>query len=280
MFYIFKIGIIYCHCYIPNKAYYYKSTLHYMVSGMDPPQKLNLRNAIDASKAWKNLKQFWEVYEVASGTNEKPQLVRLATFLHTAGQDALDQYNGFAFENADDKQNLEKVIEKCYQDCQTTIKILAERHAFFNRRQRADETYDQYVTALRTLSATCDFANTDETLRDQFTLNIRRVKVKERLLNEAQVNYNDLTINRTLMIAKSTETLYERSNTYTGGDQVEVNKVTANYERRKGGNRVRECRYCGGTHKKLICPAYGKTCTKCSKKNHFAKVCRSRSGSH
>ena len=71
------LGIIYCHCYIPNKAYYYKSTLHYMVSGMDPPQKLNLRNAKDASKAWKNFKQLWEVYEVASGTNEKPQLVDL-----------------------------------------------------------------------------------------------------------------------------------------------------------------------------------------------------------
>ena len=232
------------------------------------------------SKAWKNFKQLWEVYEVASGTNEKPQLVRLATFLHTAGQDALDKYNGFAFENADDKQNLEKVIEKFDQDCTTTINILAERHAFFNRRQRADETYDQYVTALRTLSATCDFANTDETLRDQFTLNIRRVKVKERLLNEAQVNYKDLTFNRALMIAKSAETLYERSNTYTEGDPMEVNKVIANYEGRNGGNRVRECRYCGGTHEKLKCPAYGKTCTKCSKKNHFAKVCRSRSGSH
>lgn len=39
---------------------------------------------------------------------------------------------------------------------------------------------------------------------------------------------------------------------------------------------INNCHYCGSTHKINKCPAYGKTCIKCKKHNHFAKVCRSR----
>ncbi|UYV79187.1 K02A2.6-like [Cordylochernes scorpioides] len=36
------------------------------------------------------------------------------------------------------------------------------------------------------------------------------------------------------------------------------------------------CRYCGSKHGKASCPAYGKICTWCNRKNHFSKVCRLR----
>ena len=42
---------------------------------------------------------------------------------------------------------------------------------------------------------------------------------------------------------------------------------------------VRECWNCGRIHEyhqKDICPAYGKTCSKCLKPNHFAVKCRSK----
>ena len=35
-----------------------------------------------------------------------------------------------------------------------------------------------------------------------------------------------------------------------------------------------DCRYCGKQHQSRQCPAYGKFCKKCGKKNHFANVCR------
>ena len=34
------------------------------------------------------------------------------------------------------------------------------------------------------------------------------------------------------------------------------------------------CKYCGDTHAAGNCPAYGKTCSKCKKKNHLAEVCQ------
>lgn len=38
---------------------------------------------------------------------------------------------------------------------------------------------------------------------------------------------------------------------------------------------VPNCSFCGSSHISGRCPAYGKDCAKCKKKNHFAKVCHS-----
>ena len=38
------------------------------------------------------------------------------------------------------------------------------------------------------------------------------------------------------------------------------------------------CKYCGSSHQHRQCPACGKTCKSCSKKNHFAKKCWSGKG--
>ena len=36
----------------------------------------------------------------------------------------------------------------------------------------------------------------------------------------------------------------------------------------------KDCDYCGCSHNKGDCPAYGKMCNKCGKMNHFEKKCR------
>ena len=41
---------------------------------------------------------------------------------------------------------------------------------------------------------------------------------------------------------------------------------------------IRDCKYCGSNHQCKQCPAYGKTCKACGKKNHFAKKCWSGKG--
>ena len=43
----------------------------------------------------------------------------------------------------------------------------------------------------------------------------------------------------------------------------------------KMGRAMKECKYCSRKHERGMekCPAYGKTCTKCSNQNHFRSVC-------
>ena len=43
--------------------------------------------------------------------------------------------------------------------------------------------------------------------------------------------------------------------------------------------KIRDCSYCGDSHRFRECPAFGKMCaTYKRKKKHFSKVCRSRNG--
>ena len=46
-------------------------------------------------------------------------------------------------------------------------------------------------------------------------------------------------------------------------------------ERKSGHytNAINDCRYCGGSHQRGRCPAYGVCCNRCGKKNHFARRC-------
>ena len=39
---------------------------------------------------------------------------------------------------------------------------------------------------------------------------------------------------------------------------------------------IRDCKYCGTNLQHQQCPAFGKTCKSCGRKNHFAKKCRSK----
>ena len=41
---------------------------------------------------------------------------------------------------------------------------------------------------------------------------------------------------------------------------------------------MRSCKYCGKSHNRGNCPAYGKKCQKCGRENHFKAVCRSGEG--
>ena len=52
-------------------------------------------------------------------------------------------------------------------------------------------------------------------------------------------------------------------------------------DKRKTGSRdcsnsvVKSCKYCGKSHNRSNCPAFGKKCLKCGRDNHFKSVCKS-----
>ena len=62
---------------------------------------------------------------------------------------------------------------------------------------------------------------------------------------------------------------------------LSVNVATVNSRNPTFRQTKRTCYFCGRreSHAKTRCPAYGKTCNKCGKQNHFVKVCRTMSRS-
>ena len=50
-------------------------------------------------------------------------------------------------------------------------------------------------------------------------------------------------------------------------------KPKPKYSGDKATTKQGKCQYCGQTHKARQCPAYGRICNLCGRKNHFAFVC-------
>jgi len=239
-----------------------------MATILNPPAALKLKGAKDASKNWKLFKQSWHLYEIASGSVEKTDEVRVATFLHIAGPDALEKYNGFRFDSEEDKLNIKVVIDKFDADCKTTVNVLIERKKFFARKQANNETTDQYITELRMLCSSCDFPNPDETLRDQFVLNLKEDKARERLIEQAQENHRSLTFDKAIAIVKNYETSISHKEEIQKSNEEQVFKMA---NKKETGPTT--CNRCGYKHAARQCPAYGKICSTCQKPNHFSKMC-------
>jgi len=59
----------------------------------------------------------WNNFELATGLKEKPNNVRLATFLSIVGDDGLQKYESFTFESENERNDLDIVIEKFNISC-------------------------------------------------------------------------------------------------------------------------------------------------------------------
>ena len=90
------------------------------------------------------------------------------------------------------------------------VNVVVERHTFRKRVQLADESIIQYVTALRRLVATCEFASCDDMIRDQLVEHVANPRIRERLLLKEK-----LTLEQATTIASQMESAGEQAKCMT-----------------------------------------------------------------
>ncbi|XP_065060965.1 uncharacterized protein K02A2.6-like [Rhopilema esculentum] len=82
-----------------------------------------------------------------------------------------------------------------------------------------------------------------------------------------------------LLDGQRDETSTQQASSIEGNTEIkqEVHRVIQS-QHKKGHIQTKKCHQCGGSypHKNQTCPAAGKICHKCGKKNHFAKYCLSK----
>ena len=129
----------------------------------------------------------------------------------------------------------------------------------------------------------CDFPtiSPNKILQDRLVLGIKDDKVRERLLRES-----NLTLCKTDEIRQAAESMVAQMKVVSDTSETTINAVKSRHQTTNDISQPntdskpsRECWNCGRTHeyhKKELCPAYGKTCNKCQKPNHFAAKCRSK----
>ena len=247
---------------------------------LPPPHLLEIHDP-QAAEKWKKFKRAWANYALATGLNEKDEAVQVATLLTVIGEEAREVFSTFTGWTAEGVEaKIKPVLAKFEEYCQPHKNISFERYKFNRRSQEPGETYDQYRTALRKLGESCDFQSItpDEILRDQLVFGISDSKVRERLLRESK-----LTLTKTDEICRASESMMLQMKVVEESPSAAVNAVkTASGKEQTapaGPEKpvYRECWNCGyrHEHKRELCPAFGKHCNKCNRRNHFAAKCRS-----
>ena len=240
---------------------------------LPPPPALEIHDP-QAAEKWKKFKLAWVNYALATELNTKSEPVQVATLLTVIGEEAREVFSTFVWTTDGDSAKITPVLDKFATYCQPCKNIPFERYRFNRRMQEPGESYDQYSTALRKLAEGCDFAHitSEEILRDRLVFGISDNKVRERLLRESM-----LTLAKTNEICHAAESMSVQMKMVEEGTESKVSAVSQDRFKKTMTEKSKECWNCGRRHEhyqKELCPAYGKTCRKCKKLNHFAVKCR------
>ena len=117
-----------------------------------------------AAENWKRFKRAWTNYSLATGLNEKAELVHVATLLTVIVKEAQEVFSTFSgWEREGDDTKIQPKFEHY---CQPRKNIPFERYRFNRRTEEPGETYDQYRPALRKIAGDFDTITPDEILRN------------------------------------------------------------------------------------------------------------------
>jgi len=251
------------------------------------------------SSNWEFFKQQWRDYEIATSLDKRDEKIRLATFRSIMGRDCVQILQNLGLTGENTLKAAEDALEAYFIPKKN---IVYERYEFNTCTQQAEENIDSYVSRLRKLSSTCKFgALTDDLIRDRLIIGLNSRSTQLRLLKE-----QDLSLTKALGMCRASENAEKQvkviHNKEPSSENINIVKTRQTRRRQQGESTARAtqsnfhrgsttkptakppqtgtqrelCFFCGNKRhqNRKECPAYGQTCRKCKKVNHFAKVCR------
>lgn len=264
----------------------------------NPPEPL----PFDQPSKWPEWRERFERYRIAAKLHRDDGEVQVSTLIYVMGRQAEGIYKSFTFDpqpaaTADNpnpvnpKNDYATVIEKFEAYFVPKRNTVHERTKFYQRVQQPGESVEGFVRSLHELATHCRFGNMEtENIRDRLICGLKDKEVSQKL----QMEQDDLSLDRALDIARHWE-MVKSQNTASAlvvsqrpahkkqslghGNTKHRKPAQLHNNQRQGQNKEkRPCGKCGYVHRSPgpeACPARGKTCNKCHKKNHFAHVCKS-----
>ena len=162
------------------------------------------------------------------------------------------------------------------------------RFKFQNMKQISSQTCDAYMSQLRLSLPECKYRNdSDELLKDQFIFGLYNKEIQDHLLGEISEMDNSV---KALYEARRIESKLAQRKMLgiVTPAALSVEAIHRNFKSKsksqskgfKSHTDYTDCRFCGKSHDKGKCPAYGKVCNNCGCKNHFESKCQSSSKSN
>lgn len=145
------------------------------MDAVKPPGPLKVGN-VDAS--WKIFKQQFQLHIVAVGADRWADERKIAMLLTDASTEVREVFNTLVFTQPDDKDKLDEVT--AFQR-----KTTYERYIFCSPVQQLGESFDNFLTNLKTKAQSCNFDNLKDTMiRDLIVFGTNEKKLREKLLRE------------------------------------------------------------------------------------------------
>lgn len=232
-----------------------------------------------------NFKKFYqnfELYLIATEKDKKADTIKIALLLNTIGSEGIEIYNTFRLTDAQ-KNIYADVVNEFKKYCAPRKNRTYERFVFNSRNQQVDEPFDKFFGDLKKLVQSCEYANQEDTiLVDRIILGINDLRVQEKLLN-----IQNITLENAIEICKNCEATKKQLQNVRSKEEA-----TVDFIRKKKQNKQKEenkkinteernkkqfkCSKCDKVHGYRECVAYGKTCYKCGRMNHFSNVCKAK----
>ncbi|XP_014678291.1 PREDICTED: uncharacterized protein LOC106818084 [Priapulus caudatus] len=248
---------------------------------------------------WMRWLTVFELYADGKGlivnedTDNTTKQRRRALLLHSAGLDVQDVFSTLpATGGVTDYVTAVTALNTYFVP---QVNSAFARQTFHRITQKPGETVQQFVTRLRKAARDCNFGSDIENqIRDSVLSKCSSDYVRRKLLEEGQA----LTLGRAIQVADQCEMVEGQMAALSTANSGEtVNRIGERsghwkpQQRRAWSksdnktvtvNRDKACYRCGltghfGSDPK--CPAKGQSCRKCKGKDHFAKVCRTKSRS-
>ena len=137
--------------------------------------------------------------------------------------------------------------------------------------QKQGESVEDFYIRIKTQALKCKYASenvTQERILEQLIAGTAIPKVQRELLSKDDT----LTLAQALDIAKAHEASIKHMKQI---QDLTPTPATSTIDAVSNNRSHKQCGNCGGTHAPRKCPAYGTTCSRCHKKNHWRQVCRS-----
>lgn len=273
----------------------------------------NLKLDGNLSDNWRRFKRSFDIFLTAAELNDKSYQIKVATFLNAIGEEALEVFESLNLTGAD-KGNYNTVIAAFENICKQKTNEVYERFVFYQRNQKENEPFDSFLMDIKKLVRTCEFGNMEENmLRDRIVMGVHSKQLQTKLLEASNLNCNtaiekcraDEATKQQSNAMQTNQTVFEvnkfhsknivnnYNNKYKGKNnrkdrfhsqnnkqqenhwQGQRDKQNSNNLKNDNQNKQNnKCRFCNTLHKPRECPAYGKYCRVCNKKNHYGIVCR------
>ena len=244
------------------------------------PERLDVSpNTVDAPRAWRHwLATFENFIESLQRPDENLDKLRILTNFV-----APEIYELFS-----DSINYDEAIAKLKAAYVKTPNEIFARHTLLSRKQRPEESLDEYLRVLTVLSKDCNFKpvtaseHRDQFIRDAFISGLLNNQIRQRLLENKELDLQTAfdQVRSIDTALKSAE--YYQTHTLASINPHEVQKKSVSLREDEkiktkdvSARLAKSCSYCGGFfHPRYRCPARNATCYKCQKKGHFYSVCR------